>query len=146
MAQSFDILSPAPSALWTFIPIIAFLLLLAGSFGYFLYSSYHTTVEVTSSTLRIKGALYSRSIPLADIVVTDAEVVDLGVTKQFAPKLRTNGIGVPGYQAGWFKLENGRKALLHVTKKSNVLVLPTVHDYDVLLSIAEAEAFLDRLR
>ena len=146
MTESFEIISPSSSALWTFIPIIGFLLLLAGAFGYFLYSSYNTTVSLTPDDVEIRGALYSRTIPLNQIDVEEARVIDLALDKDFAPKLRTNGIGIPGYQAGWFKLKNGRKALLHVTNKSNILLLPTSGDYDVLLSVGNANTFLEQLR
>ena len=146
MTESFEIISPSASALWTFIPIIGLLFLLAGAFSYFLYSSYNTKVELSSDSISIQGALYSRSVLLERILIHEAKLINLNEDIEYAPKLRTNGIGIPGYQAGWFKLKNGRKALLHVTAKSSVLLLPTLDNYDVLLSVSDAAKLLSQLR
>jgi hypothetical protein len=60
--------------------------------------------------------------------------------------LRTNGIGLPGYQVGWFRLKNGETALLYVTDESTVTYLPTTEHDVLLLSVENAEAFLQALR
>ena len=60
--------------------------------------------------------------------------------------LGTNGIGLPGYQVGRFRLKNGEKALLYVTDESTGTYLPTTERDVLLLSVESAEAFLQALR
>ena len=64
---------------------------------------------------------------------------------EFKPIRRTNGIGLPGYSAGWFKLANGEKALLFVTDRGKVVYMPTTDGYSVLLSTVNPEEFLESL-
>ena len=46
-------------------------------------------------------------------------------TPGYWPKLRTWGTGLPNYQAGWFLLQNGEKALLFVTDWSRTVAVST---------------------
>ena len=55
------------------------------------------------------------------------------------------GTGLPGYLAGWFKLQNGEKALLYVTYTSSVVRIPTRNGYQVLLSVQDPHRFLEAL-
>ncbi len=48
-------------------------------------------------------------------VLEEAKQVDLSGDSEYRLRTRTNGTGLPGYQAGWFKLQNGEKALVFVT-------------------------------
>ena len=57
--------------------------------------------------------------------------------KEYKPKIRKNGIGLPGYKEGLFKLKNGEKALLYVTDSSKVAYIPTKDSYSVLLSTGQ---------
>ena len=50
------------------------------------------------------------------------------------PNRRTNGIGLPDYLAGWFRLNDGRSALLFVTDWSRTIAVPTTAGYDLVLS------------
>ncbi len=58
---------------------------------------------------------------------------------------RTNGIGLPNYQSGWFRLANGSAALLFVTDWSRAVVVPTTEHFDLLVSPADPQAFLTAL-
>jgi len=41
------------------------------------------------------------------------------------PKSRRMGTALPGYQAGWFRLRNGEKALLYLTDRTRAIYIPT---------------------
>lgn len=56
------------------------------------------------------------------------------------------GTGLPGYQAGWFRLTNGERALLYLTDRRRAVYVPTTAGYSVLLSPAEPDAFVSALR
>src|SRR5436190_1568082 len=103
----------APSAggggLWLVWVIVVPILLFV---GYLLYAPRSVQFEVSSDGLRIRGDLfYGRFIPAAELIREQARAIDLTVDKEHKLVMRTNGTGLPGYNAGWFQLNNGQKAL-----------------------------------
>ena len=60
--------------------------------------------------------------------------------------LETDGLGVGGYASGWFRLQNGEKALIYLTDRRSVAYLPTRDGYSVLLSSHEPERLIAALR
>lgn len=145
MASYFLIPPAPPRALW-FLGVIALLLLgLLLLFAYFAYSSRATRYEVSAAGLSIRGTLYGRSLPWSSLQVEDARVVDLKEAPEFQPNLRTNGLGLPGYQAGWFRLRRAGKGLVFLTDRSRVVVVPTTLGYTLLLSAREPERLLEAL-
>ncbi|MDD5459930.1 MAG: PH domain-containing protein [Phycisphaerae bacterium] len=69
-------------------------------------------------------------------------VLDTKAHKNYLPIIRTNGIGMPGYGEGWFRLKDWRKALLYVTDRRRVVVIPTT-DFLVLISVKNPQEFID---
>jgi len=103
--------------------------------------------EVSPEGLRIRGDLfYSRYIPASELSLDGARPIDLTAAPEYQPKWRTNGTGLPGYNAGWFKLQNGEKALLFVGDRRRVVLLRVRSGYNLLLSVPEPEKFLTVLR
>jgi len=90
--------------------------------------------------------IYGRSIPLTSLKLDSSRIVDLATEIDLSLKRRTNGIGLPNYAAGWFKLRNGEKALAFVTDKQKVLYLPTREGYSILISVVEPIKILDALK
>ena len=146
MKEIFPIIPASSGPVWFFLGLSVFLLALVALFGYLTYSSRHARCEVSADGLRIAGDLYGRRIPLEALRLDGARVLDLRRDKEYQLKWRTNGAGLPGYSAGWFKLRNGEKSLAFVTDKQRVLYLPTSRGYSLLLSLAEPEALLEALR
>lgn len=146
MDQVFPIIPASSKAFWTLAVIIVFLVAILGLFGYIAYSARQVRFEVSPAGLKIVGGLYSRTIPLKSLNLTEAARLDLRESSDYSPKWRTNGIGLPGYQAGWFSLTNGEKALLFVTDSRRVVRLPTSEGFTVFVSVADAEGFLKALR
>jgi hypothetical protein len=102
--------------------------------------------EVSAEGLRLRGDFYGRLIPAAELVPERAARVDLQATPGLAPKRRTLGTGLPGYQAGWFDLQNGEKALLYLTDRTRAVYVPTTSGYGVLLSPADPDGFVAALQ
>jgi len=102
--------------------------------------------QVSPEGLRLRGDLYGRLIPAAELRVDEARRVDLTTNAELTPRLRTFGTGVPGYQAGWFRLRNGEKALLYLTDRSRAVYVPTTAGYSVMVSPADPDGFLAALR
>jgi hypothetical protein len=118
---------------------------LVGLFGYLAYASRHVSFEVTSAGLRIAGDIYGRAIPIESLDLSLARVTDLNQDSEHRLKWRTNGAGLPGYASGWFKLQNGEKALVFVTDRRRVLYVPTAEGYSVLMSAADPDGLLQTL-
>jgi hypothetical protein len=113
---------------------------------YFFYSINHVQVELSSEQITIRGDIYGRTIPLNELVVDKARKINLNETKEYQPRIRTNGIGLPGYLSGWFRLKNGGKALLFVTDWKAVIYLPTTKNYSLLMTIQDPDRFLEFLQ
>jgi len=104
-----------------------------------------STFEVSSEGLQLRGDLYGRLIPLRELRIDQARRVSLDADSDLAPRRRTMGTGMPGYQAGWFRLRNGERALLYLTDRSRAVYVPTTEGYSVLLSPADPDGFLRAL-
>lgn len=139
-------ISSSPSSTVLFAGAVAAVtLLIGGLFGWFALSSSSLSAAIEGSSLQIKVPIYGRSIPIAALDVASATIVDLEQTPQLRPGIRTNGIGLPGYAVGWFRLKNGEKALAAITSNQRVLYLRTSEGYVLLLSLADPERFIRQL-
>jgi hypothetical protein len=150
MERVFGII-PASSGAYTFIwifsvVIVVIILGVIGLLASFGYQARHATFTISDEGLRISPGLYSRFIPKEQIDAAGARVVNLNIETEYNPKWRTNGAGLPGYSAGWFKLQNKEKALLFVTDRSSVVYIPTTANYSVMLSVRDAEEFVELLQ
>ncbi len=102
--------------------------------------------EITDDGVRVRGDLYGRTLAWRDLVIDSTRAVDLETQPSLRPARRTLGTSLPGYSAGWFRLQDGQKALLYVTDRRRVVYLATRRGHAVLLSVAEPHAFVDALR
>ncbi len=84
---------------------------------------------VDEKGLSIKGFMYGRTIPKEQLDANAMMTFDMRQKGPYRPVLRTNGVGLPGYAEGWFRLKNREKGLLFVTDKSRVVYLPTKGGY-----------------
>jgi hypothetical protein len=145
MTETFVIVPASAKAFWI-IGIVSLLLVgLLALFGAMIHSSRNAQFTVSSEGLQIKGDMYGRTIAAGDLLVEEAEHMNLRQKGPYSPKSRTLGTGLPGYLAGWFKLQNGEKALLYVTDTSSVVRIPTRNGYQVLLSVQDPHRFLEAL-
>ncbi len=144
-------LTPASSGLsvflWGFGIFIAIILLgTIGLFSFFGYQATHMSFAINDKGLDIGPGIYSRLIPKEKIDVSGVKIVNLELDKDYQLKWRTNGGGFPGFSLGWFKLQNGEKALAFVTDKSSVIYIPTTDNYSVLLSTKQADLMMEQLQ
>ena len=142
----FPIAPAASRYLWFLIPV---LVLLVGAMALLVTSvrgARASTFEIRPDGLALHGDVYGRFIPRAQLQVALARRVDLATDEGLRPKWRRMGTGLPGYQAGWFRLRNGDKALLYLTDRTRAVYVPTTAGYSLLLSPADPDGFLARLR
>jgi hypothetical protein len=136
-------IAPASGGVYAVLIPIALITVL---FGYIAYSARYTSFAVSESGLQIRGDIYGRKIPFDRLSVESARVVDLTTDINLKPSWRTNGVGLPGYKSGWFRLKGGGKGLLFVTDQHRVLSVPTTDGYTLLLSARDPEELLRELR
>ena len=96
--------------------------------------------------LRVKSTLYTREAPLEDFLLDQARVVDLRDGGEFRPFIKTNGVHLPGFLSGHFRLRNWRKAFCLVSDRAKVLALPHRDGRVWLISLQHPQAVLDILR
>ena len=140
-------ISPASSKPLWFIAIITTLLtLVLAMLVYTGYSSQHSRVELRSDRLQLVGDFWGRTIPLESIEASQAVIVDLDQRSEYSPQRRTFGTGLPGYASGWFRLRNGEKALVYLTRSKQIVYIPTLLDYVLLLSVEKPKRFIETLQ
>lgn len=69
----------------------------------------------------------------------DRVVADMRQLGENTPVLRTNGISIPRYHAGWFRTRGARRAFLAVTdSKAPIAVFDDVDDNGTVLVVSDA--------
>ena len=140
-------ISPASSRpLWLLTIICVLLVVVLVALVYTGYSSRNSRVVMERDRIRLIGDFWGREIPFALLNVSGARILNLAGNPEFAPKRRRLGTGLPGYSSGWFRLGNGEKALVYLTKRQNVVYVPTSDGYALLLSLEEPERFIETLQ
>ncbi len=140
-------IAPAESRyLWFLIPVIVILLGAMVLVATSVRGARSASFEIRQEGLRLRGDLYGRLIPKAQLQLNLARRVDLAREQGLRPRSRRLGTALPGYQAGWFRLRNGDKALLYLTDRTRAVYVPTTAGYGLLLSPADPDGFLSRLR
>ena len=130
-----------PKGFLSFLPLLIIFLILTGLFAGILYSIKNSSISIKDNEIIIKTLFYGRKIPVNDILINEIKKINLSENKEYNISLRTNGIGLSNFYSGWMKLNNGKKALVCLTNKENVLLIPT-NDYVVLFSMEKAEEFI----
>lgn len=97
------------------------------------------SVSLEDGVLNVRAFGFYRATIEAPIeVVARSRVVPLASLDAFTPKLRTNGVGLPGYLAGWFELRNGSRAFVLVQGSSPVRIFESVLDGGGHLLVSDA--------
>lgn len=133
-------------ARWAWVPLLFLLLTFAAVAGMIALTMRPPRFEVSAEGLRIRGNLYGRLIPAAQLRTSEAHVVDFEATPALRPKRRTNGASLGGRRAGWFRLQNGEKSLVFTTGGKRAAYIPTVDGYALLLGARDPDALLAALR
>jgi hypothetical protein len=108
--------------------------LLALAFGGIWFALNRRTLLLTDTELTLRTGFYGRTLRRSSLRPESALEVSLVDRRDLAPRWRTNGIGLPGFRAGWFRLRNSDKALVLLTDPFHVTYLPTGDGYVLLVS------------
>jgi hypothetical protein len=105
----------------------------------------NTTLTLTEKELIIKSAFYGRKIPLENIMIDEIRGISLDENTDYNLSIRTNGTALPQFKSGWFRLKNREKALVFITDKNNVVLIPT-KDYLLLFSMNNIDEFINKIK
>ncbi|KAF1686275.1 hypothetical protein B1992_08600 [Pseudoxanthomonas broegbernensis] len=104
-------------------------------------------IALDGDGLKVWSAFYRHRVPLAELDLARARVVDLDERVELRPSLWCNNtMTLPGFRAGWFRLGNRRRAFVALQDGRRKLWLPTHGRADLLIEPRDPAALLARLR
>lgn len=103
-------------------------------------------VSLDQGVLTVAAGFNTHRIAVAEIDLDGSRIVDLREHTDLKPMLQVMGTGLPGYEAGHFRLRNRNKAFVLLTDRTRVLMLPEKSGSKLLLSLQQPQALLDALR
>ena len=130
-----------------FLPIILVIIMVAilGLMVGIVSTIKNTGISITDREIEIKSFLYGRKIPIEDVLIYEIQNINLKQNPEYRISRRLNGIGLPNFYSGWMRLKNGEKALVFLTNKDNVLLLPT-KDFIVLFSMEKIDELITAIK
>lgn len=110
--------------------------------GLVLYCVAKNSVWEDAAGLHIQAmGILRRFIPFNQVDWAQARYVDLRQDSSLRLRWRTMGMGLPGYQSGYFRLANRQKCFA-ICRGSEVVYLPLMDGTAVMLSLADGHAWL----
>ncbi|WP_411850272.1 PH domain-containing protein [Stenotrophomonas sp. LGBM10] len=103
-------------------------------------------IGLQGSTLDVLATFYRRRVAVQEMVLGKARVVDLAEHDTLRPRRMLNGYGVPGFNAGHYRLRDGTRAFCLLTDASRALYLPLHDGSALLLSPEQPRALLEALQ
>lgn len=104
--------------------------------------------ELRTGMLEVRAAMYRKRVAVAELDLPRARIVNLDERTELRPWLKSNGMSMPGFHAGHFRLRGDfGKAFCLLTQRERVLWLPLRDGkQQLLLSLERPQALLDALR
>lgn len=93
--------------------------------------------------LKVGAFPYSQRFELADIDLLSAKVLDDADAPTL--RLRRNGIGLPGFQLGWFSSSTGKPLFAATSGRHRRVLVRTVTKYDIVVSSQSPDALVRAL-
>lgn len=103
-------------------------------------------VVFADGILDVTATLYRRKLDPAAFDLDQARIVDLDEHTQWRPFIKSNGVGLPGLRAGWYRSRGFARLFCLLTAQERVLVLPERKGGATLLSLERPQQLLDALR
>jgi hypothetical protein len=101
-------------------------------------------IIVTGEDLSIRSLVYGVTIPLNKINLDGIRQLNLQSEEEYNIRRRVNGIGLSYYTVGWMRLNNGNRALVYLSDKTNVVLIPA-GEYDILYSTNDFDKIKEML-
>ncbi|MGI2259642.1 PH domain-containing protein [Shewanella sp. GXUN23E] len=113
-------------------------------FSWAWYKAQSAEVSLNMTQFRLDVPFYGETLARSELIAGGVREINLNEEPGLKPDLRTNGMGMPGFQLGWFRLDDGQKALMAVGTGTQVLI-PTHKGYVIIVSTSDAERLIAAL-
>ncbi|WP_080932384.1 PH domain-containing protein [Xanthomonas albilineans] len=100
-------------------------------------------IDIIEDKLVAGGGFYKVKVPLDRIDVAHARILPLD--DPFRLSWRTNGLGWPGLNLGWFSSKGPKRVFAVDTRKADRVYVPTFENFDIVLTPTNPNAFLNAL-
>ena len=129
-------------------PMLPILVIIPLVLGLLALAMRRRSVTLADDTLEVRAAMYRERTPIAAIDLVRSRLIDLSERTELRPLIKTNGMSLPGFSAGHFRLRGKlAKAFCLITDRHRVLWLPLHNGKDhLLLSVERPQALLDALQ
>ena len=131
---------PIIMIIFVFIVMLVITWLMIGT----IFTTKNTSISIKDDEVIINSFIYGRKIPIENILINEIKTINLNQDEEYSISARTNGISLPNYKFGWMRLKNGKKALVYLTNKEKVLLIPT-KDFVILFSMKRTEEFINKI-
>lgn len=147
--QIFQLIAPEVRTWWIDAIFIGGIVLLLLAFVFVrsvVRSMSQARFYVTDQTLRVDAWPYGRSIPLRSLRLDEARSLDLHREGGLRFCGSKNGVSLPPFKAGWFRLCDGQKVFVFLSDWTKVARIPTREGFTVYVSLSDPDGFLTSLR
>jgi len=135
--MDFSMTKPAFGSYMGTFTIIIFTTVLFALIVLVIATSTKSSLSIDNGRLIISSLIYKDNLPLSSIDKENVKAINM-YDENLTITLRTNGIGLPHAQIGWFR-GSGGKYKLYLTDKTSVVSIPTTEGYTILFSSKDAE-------
>jgi len=113
-------------------------------FAAFVWFLSRNEIMLDAQALTVRAAFYERTVSRADIDWTESRFIDAARDSGLTPRVRVNGIGLPGYRAGWFRLANGARAFVLQTQ-GPLAYLPVAGGEALVLTVTRSSPLFAKI-
>ena len=124
---------------------VPLLVLLAVCWGVSLALARHR-VEFGDGRITVVAGWWRDTLALDELQLDQARVWSLPEHPEWKPLLRTSGIALPGFRAGWFRTRGFQRVFACLADGERVLWIPTTRKHALLLQAPQPQVLLERLR
>ncbi|ADB57611.1 PH domain-containing protein [Archaeoglobus profundus] len=124
------------------------LIILAICAYFFIVAPYQTSI-VLNDQIEVIAPPYAHESISKDVVLK-SYVADIGRDENLRPVLRVGGTSFGSYKVGWFKLKNGKTALIVATQSRVVcfelkdkIVMISPNDFERFVNAPKVRSYLD---
>jgi hypothetical protein len=144
-ARCFQIARGSKSTGWFALAVAVVGLILPAGIALFALPHGPVTFKATGEGLRIEGDPYGNFFKREQLKLSEARPLDFAAEPEFTPTLRLNGIGLSGYQSGWFNTQGSGKALVFLADRSHAVLIPTTLGYNLIFSTESPQILIGDL-
>lgn len=103
-------------------------------------------IEVADGMVTVLAGWHRARLTSAELRLDQARVGALDEHPEWKPWLKSRGMAVPGFRAGWFRTRAFTRVFACITDGERVLWIPTARKHTLLLQSAKPQELLARLR